>query len=683
MSGGTLQITGTALTSLSDLDATVTFGTTAKGFDIHNAANIFTVDQVLSGTGTGSTLTKSGVGTLVLNQNNTYAGATTVTGGGTLVLDYSTNNGSKFSDTAAVTLSGTALVLKGGSHTELVSSTNLGNQTGNSISRDGGTSQISLGALTAPGGSALYTLAIAAPGLGEPALARTSTGNATGLTNLTSILPLGRVTVGSHFAANANGTGTGDIVAYGDYANATTAGGSFATTVNQLTGGGAMTAGLTSYALRIVNGGNSDVLDINSRNLAVSNNSTIFYAGGFDNNYTINGTTGALTSASGNQPFVINTYAGTTLTVNARVSSNLTNIQKAGEGTLVLGANSQLGNTTGPTVVQQGVLRLAHKDALGTTTTGTVVQGGAALELSGGISDFAAEPLTINGTGISNGGALRNLSGSNSFAGAITIGSSGARINTDATTSLELMGGITTTVTQDVTFGGAGETVVSTTAISGGGGLNKDGDGTLTLSAANTYTGATTVTAGALLVNNTTGSGTGTGAVTVGINATLGGSGTITGAATVDGFLRPGNSTGLLTVGSLDLNASATTTLEINGTNRGAVTDGYDALGVNTGGSIDFDGSLFFAFGNLSAFAANTELDLLSFDTTSTGDFASVISTGFYAGGWSKSGDIWSLTAEGQTLTFSEVTGNLTVVPEPRAVLLGGLGLLALLRRRR
>jgi autotransporter-associated beta strand protein len=192
------------------------------------------------------------------------------------------------------------------------------------------------------------------------------------------------------------------------------------------------------------------------------------------------------------------------LTVNARVSSNLTNIQKAGEGTLVLGANSQLGNTTGPTVVQQGVLRLAHKDALGTTTTGTVVQGGAALELSGGISDFAAEPLTINGTGISNGGALRNLSGSNSFAGAITIGSSGARINTDATTSLELMGGITTTVTQDVTFGGGGETVVSTTGISGSGGVNKDDSGTLTLSAASTYTGATTISGGTLVLAGAT-----------------------------------------------------------------------------------------------------------------------------------------------------------------------------------
>jgi fibronectin-binding autotransporter adhesin len=664
LNAGTLQIRGTTLTSLSGLGRTVTFNNNAKGFDIHNAANTFTVDQAVSGT----TFAKSGVGTLVLNQNNAFTGASTVTGGGTLVLDYTTNNGSKLSDTAALTLSGTALVLKGGSHTELVSSTTLGHQTGNSISRDGGTSKISLGALTAPSGNQMYTLAIS-----EANIATTTTNNTNG------ILALGRVTVGSHFGAN---DGSGNIVAYSGYTAATTAGGGNSAVVHQLAGGGSMGANLASYSLRIVNDDNSNVLDLNGRNISLTNNGTLLYAGGFDNNYTIEGTAGAVTSASGNQPFVINTYAGTTLTINSRVTANLGNIQKAGLGTLVLGGNSQLGDAFGPTVVQQGILRLAHADALGTTATGTVVQGGAALELSGGLN-FAAEPLTINGVGISNGGALRNQSGTNSFAGAITIGASGARINSDASTSLTLTGGIATTLTQDVTFGGAGNTTVSTTAISGSGSVIKDGAGILTLSAANTYTGATTVSAGTLIINGSTAS---TSLVTVNSGATLGGNGTIAGAVTVNGFLKPGNSTGLLTVGSLDLNASSSTTLEINGTNRGAVTNGYDALGLSTGGSIDFQGSLTLVFGNLAAFANGTDFDLFSFDTTSTGDFASVTSTGFYTGTWGKTGDIWSLDSGGQTLSFSEATGNLTlaaVIPEPSAALLGAIGLIALLRRRR
>jgi autotransporter-associated beta strand protein len=65
-----------------------------------------------------------------------------------------------------------------------------------------------------------------------------------------------------------------------------------------------------------------------------------------------------------------------------------------------------------------------------------------------------------------------------------------------------------------------------------GGSLTKVGTGTLTLSSANTYTGGTTVTVGALKVSNTSGSGTGAGPVQVSAG-TLGGKGIIAGAVTV------------------------------------------------------------------------------------------------------------------------------------------------------
>jgi len=66
----------------------------------------------------------------------------------------------------------------------------------------------------------------------------------------------------------------------------------------------------------------------------------------------------------------------------------------------------------------------------------------------------------------------------------------------------------------------------------------------------NTFGGGTTVNGGTLLANNTGGSATGTGAVTVTSGATLGGGGIVGGPVTVDGALAPGNNgVGTLTIG--------------------------------------------------------------------------------------------------------------------------------------
>ncbi len=79
--------------------------------------------------------------------------------------------------------------------------------------------------------------------------------------------------------------------------------------------------------------------------------------------------------------------------------------------------------------------------------------------------------------------------------------------------------------------------------------VTKSGVGTLSLNGNNTYTGGTTVSAGTLLVNNTSGSGTGTGAVLVEEDGVLGGTGIIGGATTIadGGVLSPGTSIGRLT----------------------------------------------------------------------------------------------------------------------------------------
>jgi autotransporter-associated beta strand protein len=119
-----------------------------------------------------------------------------------------------------------------------------------------------------------------------------------------------------------------------------------------------------------------------------------------------------------------------------------------------------------------------------------------------------------------------------------------------------------------------------------GGSLAKVGTGRLVLTGANTYTGGTTVTRGFLFVNNTTGSGAGTGPVTVDAGA-LGGSGIISGAVTLGtgtgsgAYLAPGkaNAIGTLTLNNtLTFLADATYDFDLNSSR--ATADNIIAKGI-------------------------------------------------------------------------------------------------------
>jgi fibronectin-binding autotransporter adhesin len=112
--------------------------------------------------------------------------------------------------------------------------------------------------------------------------------------------------------------------------------------------------------------------------------------------------------------------------------------------------------------------------------------------------------------------------------------------------------------------------------------LNKIGTGKLTLNGTSTFTGGTTVDAGSLIVNNPTGSGTGSGALSIAAGATLGGTGRIGSATTVDDYaiLAPGNSTGTLTFdGSLTLGEFSELNFELGTSNDLVVCNG--ALSLN------------------------------------------------------------------------------------------------------
>jgi fibronectin-binding autotransporter adhesin len=173
-------------------------------------------------------------------------------------------------------------------------------------------------------------------------------------------------------------------------------------------------------------------------------------------------------------------------------------LTKTGSGVLAITAANTY---TGTTTISAGALRAGNASALGTTAAGTVVSSGAALELADGIA-IGAEALTIAGSGVSGGGALRSLSGANSYGGAITA-TDAFSILADAGT-LTLGGVISSTF--DRTFGGAGNVVVAG-GLSGVGNVFKTGTGALTLSVGNSQAN-TTVSAGQLNVNHLAALGT-------------------------------------------------------------------------------------------------------------------------------------------------------------------------------
>ncbi len=120
------------------------------------------------------------------------------------------------------------------------------------------------------------------------------------------------------------------------------------------------------------------------------------------------------------------------------------------------------------------------------------------------------------------------------------------------------------------------------------------------------FSGALTVSNGTLLVDNTAGSGTGSGAVTVLGAATLGGSGVIGGPLTVNGTLAPGNSPGTLTVNNdLVINNGAVLQYQLGANSDLTVVSGNLTLGgtlniINAGGLGAANYTLFTYTGSLS-----------------------------------------------------------------------------------
>ncbi len=411
------------------------------------------------------------------------------------------------------------------------------------------------------------------------------------------------------------------------------------------------------------------------------------------------GSISATGSITNNGSLVYNVGGGTR-TLGVVISGNGTLTQNSAGGTLVLtGNNTYTGNTT----ISAGTLRVGNgTDAGSINNSGAIINSGA-LVYNVGSGNRTVQIMSGNGSLTQSGTGVLLLNASNTFSGGVTVNSgtlgitAGSGLGAPATTTFAGNGtlrfentlasvvsgarqfainsGVTATIDTQ-SFNGTVASLIS----GSGGSLKKSGSGVLTLTANNTYTGVTTVSTGTLLINGSTSTSS---AVTVDVGATLGGNGTVGGFTTVNGDLKPGNSPGVLTFSS-GLTLNGTTTMEI----VGATTPGtdFDKV-VVTSGTTTFGGALVFTFGPSLTLANNTDILLFGFAGTSLGNFSGVTSTGSYSGTWlvGVPNSTWTLSSGGQTLTFSEVTGNLNVVPEPAtwALLAFSLTTVMVLRRRR
>jgi fibronectin-binding autotransporter adhesin len=294
--------------------------------------------------------------------------------------------------------------------------------------------------------------------------------------------------------------------------------------------------------------------------------------------------------------------AGQNLTVGGAGDTTVSGVIATGNGTLTKDGTGTLtllgpGFYQGVTTISAGVLNIRNGNALGSGFGGTTVANGAALELQQGIVGsvfIGPEALTLNGTGIADGGALRNISGNNTYGGPITLGGA-ARINSDAGTLT--VGGSIGGLGQNLTVGGAGNTTISSAIGIGTGSLTKDGAGTLILTGNNTYSGGTTVSGGILQGNTTSLQGNILNNANVTFNQLT--------AGTYAGAISGGGSLAKIGAGTLTLTGNNTQTggTTING---GAISVAADANLGGAAGTLAFGGGTLQTTGTFSMSRATT-----------------------------------------------------------------------------
>jgi autotransporter-associated beta strand protein len=286
-------------------------------------------------------------------------------------------------------------------------------------------------------------------------------------------------------------------------------------------------------------------------------------------------------------------------------------ITKEGFGNLQFAFTGALGSEEGffgNLIINNGGVRLIVPNGAPAGTQNTVFSKAAGVTvMSGGQFQFGN---TISAVALGPGAELK-LNGPGKMAPATTTQNDGA-LRFENSADLEVVCTFDSPVNlqsdSHINVAAVDCTGILTQEVRGVGQLQKTGSGLLALSAANTYSGGTTISGGSLAVRNTSGSGVGTGDVAVN-GGTLGGTGFIGAAGDpsnitlTGGVLAPGELTaktvfnappsGLLTspgiltaFGDVTFDSASSLAIDLNGVTLGTE---YDQLAAN--GAITLGGA--------------------------------------------------------------------------------------------
>jgi autotransporter-associated beta strand protein len=601
-SGGTLDLNGyspsvDALTGSGVVDDVAGAGTPVLIIGNNGGSGTFPgVIQNSSGT---VSLIKNGAGTETLTGDNTYSGATTVNGGTLAIatggtISTTTVGGSGYLvNGGTVNISATSTLGDGVAFLETSGTVNAGTlQTANDAN---GSSTIEITGGTFNGSISMYRVVdyATAPTAAAPIAANQASGfyvdgNSANVTlgtlaigtansSASARLDAGNLTVNGEVTVGRESTENrwdifqvnGGFFTDSDTVNGIVVGPNDGTSYNVAE---VYFSGPSTNVVGIINFGTNTDTVVGTNWMFINGGASLYMGGGGIvapgvNVNTIELTSGLLGATANWSSKLAMNLNGTNFTLQpADTSGNAYNISLS--GTLTIGANTSALTISGFPGGSGGTVTLTGANQY---NGGTLVTNNATLAINGiyALGGANYDGLTLNGGTLQYTNYEYPANGTYDLTGgtnSIVLGNLGGTIDVNGNS-----------VTYGSPFGGSGSLTVSSTVASG----------VLNLLTNNTYTGNTIVGGATLSVNNTLGSATGSGNVTVAAGGTLDGNGIISGAVEIQGggILAPGNGVGAITVGALTLDSGSFGNFEFNGTANDRT------VVANAGGFVLNDGS--------------------------------------------------------------------------------------------